>query len=108
VKAYEAELNAIVERNKAQRAEEQRTATEAVRERLTPLEERLARLLATIPLDIQREGLSLPTLQASLRGRWRGNAHPGEIGRALRALKFTRVRRWRGGAGFQALWRKGP
>jgi hypothetical protein len=56
------------------------------------LEDRLARLLTTIPLDAQREGLSLSTLQASLRGRWRGNAHPGEIGRALRRLGFERRR----------------
>src|ERR1700730_4751105 len=39
-------------------------------------------LLATIPLDLQREGLSLSSLQASLRGRWRGNCHPGEPARA--------------------------
>jgi hypothetical protein len=92
----------------ARREEKDRAAAQVARERLTPLEDRLARLLATIPLDVQREGLSLPTIQASLRGRWRGNAHPGEIGRALRALKFTRVRRWRGDDGFQALWRKQP
>jgi adenylate cyclase len=40
---------------------------EAARERLMPLEERLSRLLATIPGEIQREGLSLSSLQASLR-----------------------------------------
>src|SRR5208337_582312 len=39
----------------------------------------LTRLLATIPIELQREGLSLPTLKASLRGRWRGNAHPGQV-----------------------------
>lgn len=89
-----------------EREEKDRAAAQAARERLTPLEERLARLLATIPIEIQREGLSLPTLQASLRGRWRGHAHPGEVGRALRALGFTRRRQWRGDDGFQALWCK--
>jgi hypothetical protein len=60
--------------------------------RLTPLEDRLTRLLAAIPLDAQqREGLSLAPLQASLRGRWRGNAHPG-LGAALRRLGFQRRR----------------
>jgi hypothetical protein len=40
----------------------------AARARLTPLDERLSQLLATIPLDVQREGLSLAALQASLGG----------------------------------------
>ena len=88
----------------ARRAEKERAEAQAVRERLTPLETRVARLLATIPLSIQREGLSLSSLQVSLRGRWRGNAHPGEIGAALRKLGFMRRRQWSDGAGFRALW----
>jgi hypothetical protein len=104
VSAYIQQLNAAVERDRAQHAEKERAATQAVRERLTPLEERLARLLATIPIEIQREGLSLTSLQASLRGRWRGNCHPGELGAALRRLSFKRERRWRADAGFCALW----
>lgn len=78
----------------------------ASRERLTPLEDRLSRLLATIPSDVQREGLSLPALQAALRGRWRGVCHPGELGAALRKLGFTRVRRWSGDGAFSAVWRR--
>jgi hypothetical protein len=73
-------LNAVVERDQAQRAETDRAAIKAARERLTPLEERLSRLLATIPVELQKEGMSLPSLQVSLRGRWRGNCHPGELG----------------------------
>src|ERR1700730_13252625 len=90
--AYISALNAAAERDRAQREEKERAASQAVRERLTPLQERLSRLLATIPIEIQREGLSLSSLQASLRGRWRGNCHPGELGRALRKLGFTRER----------------
>jgi hypothetical protein len=105
---YIQELNAAVERNRAQRAkqraEKERAATEATRERLTPLEERLSRLLATIPIELQREGLALSSLQASLRGRWRGNCHPGELGGALRKLGFKRERRWHGDGGFCAHW----
>ncbi len=94
-------------RREAQRAEQERAEVQAARERLTPLEDRLARLLATIPIEVQREGLSLSSLQASLRGRWRGNAHPGDVGKAMRKLGFTRERRWRGGdAGFHAVWRR--
>ncbi len=50
------------------------------RERLTPLDERLARLLATIPIEVRHEGLSLATLQPSLRGRWRGNCPRASLG----------------------------
>ena len=102
--AYVNALNAALASEQAQRAETERIATQAVRERLTPLEERLSRLLATIPSEIQREGLSLASLQASLRGRWRGNCHPGELGGALRKVGFKRERRWHANAGFCALW----
>jgi hypothetical protein len=104
--AYIKQLNAALAIEQAQRAERERVATQAVRERLTPLDERLSRLLATIPSEIQREGLSLASLQASLRGRWRGNCHPGELGIALRKLGFKRERRWHDEGGFQAVWRK--
>ena len=103
--AYVADLKAAHETTVREQLDRERAEADDARERLTPLESRLARLLATIPPDVQREGLSLPTLQASLRGRWRGNVHPGELGAALRHLGFTRRRRW-GGAGdsFHALW----
>lgn len=92
--AYIASLNAAIAIEQAQRAETERATVKAARERLTPLKERLSRLLATIPSEIQREGLSLSSLQASLRGRWRGNCHPGELGMALRKRNFKRERRW--------------
>jgi hypothetical protein len=108
--AYIQQLNADMERNQEraakERAERERAATQAARERLTPLEERVSRLLATIPIEVQREGLSLSSLQTSLRGRWRGNCHPGELGAALRKLGFKRERRWHDDGGFKAIWRK--
>ncbi len=93
-------------KQQAQREEKARAVTNAARERLTPLEDRLERLLATIPVELQREGVSLSSLQASLRGRWRGNAHPGDVGRALRRLGFERRRDWSGVDGFRAVWHK--
>jgi hypothetical protein len=105
---YIQELNAALAANQArrakQRAERELAAAQAVHERLTPLEERLRRLLSTIPIEVQREGLSLASLQSSLRGRWRGNCHPGDLGDALRKLGFTRQRRWHDEGGFRALW----
>jgi len=93
----------IAERNKIHEAEKQ-VEQMAVRERLIPLELRLKKLLATIPVEIQAEGLALTTLQASLKGRWRGSCHPGELGTALRKLGYKRVRKWSGEAEFRALW----
>ena len=65
----------------------------AARERLTPLEVRLAKLLAAIPAEVQKEGLSLAALQKQLKGRWRGCCHPGELGSALRKLGYRRMRK---------------
>ncbi len=78
----------------------------AARDRLVPLDVRLARLLATVPAEVQREGLSLPTLQTMLKGRRRGGCHPGELGTALRRLGWSRRRCWRGDGdgGFAARW----
>ena len=106
MKAYLAELHRMTDEINACHAEHQREAVQATRERLTPLEDRLARVLATIPTTLQDEGLSLASLQSALKGRWRGNCHPGELGVALRRLGFCRTRRWRGGEAFQTLWHK--
>lgn len=104
--AYVKSLNRSMAEEQARIAERKSAEIQTARDRLATLEDRLARLLATIPDDIQREGLSLPALQAALRGRWRGRCHPGELGDALRKLGFTRVRRWSGEASFAAVWRR--
>ena len=79
--------------------------TDAWRRRLTPLEARLTAILSEIPDEVKTEGLSLHNLQQFLKGRWRGCAHPGELGAALRRLGWSRKRLWRGDAvGFRALW----
>ena len=105
--AYIKALNGAVAAEHDQKTDHQTEAAHAARARLTPLEDRLARLLATIPVDAQHEGLSLPALQAALRGRWRGSCHPGELGAALRKLGFSRVRRWSTDASFSTIWRRG-
>ena len=86
-------------------ATERSAGAQAARERLTPLADRLARLLATIPDDVKREGLSLPALVPMLRGRWRAEADAGQLGTAFRELGWRRERKWRGrDVGFKALW----
>jgi hypothetical protein len=104
VKRLQAESDSANARAEQQRAAASRASVVSARQRLMPLEDRVARLLKTIPRELQAEGLSLSLIQASLRGRWRGNAHPGELGAALRKLGFSRRRRWDDSAGFRALW----
>ena len=101
----QAEAKADNDKRQAERDEKARAEAVAARVRLTPLEDRLVRLLATIPIEVQREGLSLSSLQPSLRGRSRGNCHPGDLGNAMRKLQYVRRRDWRGeAAAFRALW----
>ena len=61
---------------------------------LKPLHTRLQKLLATLPLSAQRQGLSLLDLQARLRGRKGGLPHIGELGAAMRRLGWQRRRAW--------------
>ena len=59
-----------------------------------------------MPESVKANGLSLPALQQMLKGRWRGKAHPRELGMALRKLGYVRTRSWRADeVGFAALWR---
>jgi hypothetical protein len=74
-------------------------------ERLTPLEDRLSKLLAAIPTEVKRQGISLHSLRNMLAGKWRGRCHPGELGVALRKLGYQRRRNWSDGTqSFSALW----
>jgi hypothetical protein len=76
-------------------------------ERLTPLEDRLSKLLRAIPHEVQEQGLSLSALRNLLAGKWRGKCHPGELGNALRKLGYQRRRSWSNGSqSFSALWFK--
>lgn len=75
------------------------------RERMTPLETRVSKLLTSIPPEIQNQGLSLTTLRSMLAGKWRGKCHPGELGQALRKLGYQRRRNWsKATSSFSALW----
>lgn len=106
VRQLQANTAAKLAKDELARAEQSRAVTKTARERLTPLESRVALLLKEIPDSLQREGLSLPALQAALRGRQGGKAHAGEVAAELRRLGFRRERRWRDNDGFRAVWRR--
>lgn len=76
-------------------------------DRLTPLESRLAKLIAEIPMPVQERGLSLEPLRRMLAGKFRGNCHPGELGDAMRKLGWKRRRNWATqDNGFRSTWFK--
>ena len=104
MRAYIRQLRSEVHAEEATRAEKSAASIEETRERLSPLDNRLWWILASIPTEVQREGLSLLELQRSLLGRRRGSCHPGELGSALRRLGFVRHRRWTDTDGFKAVW----
>jgi len=107
ISQLEAAAKANRAKRQAEREERARAEVDAARVKFAPLEARLARLLATIPREVQEEGLSLTALQAQLRARGRGHSrcHIGELGDACRRNGFVRKRRWRDEAGgFRALW----
>lgn len=77
MKTYIQKLQAEVAAQDDKVSADKEAGSDAAKARLTPLEDYLACLLATIPEDVRLEGLSLPALRAGLRERWRGSSHPG-------------------------------
>lgn len=76
------------------------------REANRPLIARLRDLLATIPIEVQRAGLSLRDLQSRLKGRKGKMCDHAALGAALRSLGFRRDRRWNHqDQGFRAVWK---
>lgn len=107
IASLKAQAAAQEQRAEERRAEHNRVARDEARERLTPLQDRLDRLLETIPTELLAQGVSLNSLRSSLRGRSRPTCSSAELGVALRKAGFTRVRNWRGGPnGFPAVWRR--
>lgn len=102
MKAMSAEQSA---KASSAKTEQSKQSSNRWAERLTPLEDRLARLLSTMPEEMTTEGLALNDLRRLLSGKWRGNCHPGELGAALRKLGYVRKRNWsKSDEVFKASW----
>jgi hypothetical protein len=71
-----------------------------------PLRVKLDRIIRELPPERAQAGLSIQFFAEQISPRWRGKcANPRDIGIALRAMGWTRVRRWRADlGGFRALW----
>jgi hypothetical protein len=102
---YIEHVQSISAAHQAVAAESRQAEIQTWRERMTPLEMRVSKLLTSIPAEIQNQGLSLTTLRSMLAGKWRGKCHPGELGQALRKLGYQRRRNWsKANSSFGALW----
>jgi hypothetical protein len=102
---YIEHVQSVAAVHQAAAAEARAAKAQVWRDRMTPLETRVTKLLTTIPSEIQNQGLALTTLRSMLAGKWRGKCHPGELGQALRKLGFKRRRNWsKATSSFNALW----
>lgn len=102
---YLEHVQSVVAAREASASEAKQAELQSWRERMTPLEARVSKLLSAIPIEIQHQGISLSTLRGMLAGKWRGKCHPGELGQALRKLGFQRRRNWsKATSSFSALW----
>ncbi len=106
---YLEQVQAESDRVKTVREAESRTSRSEWTDRLTPLEDRLKRLLADMPEEVTVQGLSLDAIRRLLAGKWRGNCHPGELGAAFRKLGYVRHRDWSDiEGGFRSKWIQAP
>lgn len=107
--AYSRMLNAEVERKRREREADTAAKGEAVRiaheTRLTPVVDRLRKLISSLPPEVRTSPHSLEFFRQALRGRQGKCAQAGEIGIALTQLGWIRKRGWSAAAGgFRALW----
>lgn len=62
--------------------------------KLEPLHDRLARLLARMPENERMAGVHLETVRVRLRGNFGPHARAAEVGAALRACGWVRIKSW--------------
>lgn len=74
-------------------------------QRAMPLTDRIKRIIAAMPDSERAQPRPLEFFAERLRGRQKLSPHRGELAAALRALGWTRQRRWhKAEDGFRAYW----
>ena len=94
-------------KREVQRAEEEahrQAELEQYRDVNATMVDRVKRLIATMPPEERDQPRKLDWFRGKLRGRHRGNCHPGELGQALAKLGFERRRSWALNAPRGCLW----
>ena len=116
--AYVAQLKKYAEekraKEQARREERARAEAKAARERLTPQDERLARLLVTIPVEVQREGVLFGVAAGFVARPIARQLSPRRVrtcvgqGRVRATAGLAQERRWLSSALIQGLLKARP
>jgi hypothetical protein len=103
--AYIQRLRAMAE------AARQEQSARRLRSRLrttTPLTAQITELMNSLPPSQRVRPWSIIDLRGRLQGRYKDRPSLGDIGLALRALGWVRVRDWTNSGGGRRLWKIGP
>jgi hypothetical protein len=73
----------------------------------TPLTKQITELMNSLPPVQRSRPWSIVDLQGRLQGRYKERPSLGDIGLALRALGWVRVRDWTNSGGGRRFWREG-
>ena len=95
-----AEADRLREENAARRKHEDPRLTDNWK----PLTDQITQIWLSLPPDLRTRPILISELIPQLCGRYNPKPSAGDVGLALRALKFTRVRDWRSG---RRLWLPG-
>jgi hypothetical protein len=104
LKLYKAELYAELERVERHRRNQQCQVTGGTSRQFKPLTEQIEALMRTLPPAQRERPWSMEDLVGRLQGRFRARPHAANVGEALRALGWTRVRDWTNEGGGRRLW----
>jgi hypothetical protein len=103
---YVAQLKAETIRLRDEEAKAKRPlADPRLTENWKPLTDQITQIWLSLPSDLRARPVLIPELTPQLRGRYHARPSAGDVGQALRALKFTRTRDWRSG---RRRWLPGP
>ena len=91
LKADTAKADAERLREEATRAKRQHTDPRLT-ENWKPLTEQISAIWFNLPCDLRTRPVLIPELITQLRGRYNPRPSAGDVGQALRSLKFTRIR----------------
>ena len=102
MESYIDQLNANTTKAKADRLREGAVAKrQPVDPRLTenwkPLMDQIAQIWLSLPIDLRTREILISELIPQLCGRYNTRPSAGDVGQALRSLKFTRKRDWKSG-----------
>ena len=94
---YIDQLKADTAKADAERLREEARAKHQLKDpRLTenwkPLTEQITLIWLSLPGDLRTRPVLIPELITQLRGRYNPRPSAGDVGQALRSLKFTRIR----------------